>query len=146
MHSLLYPDNKYCFYLFLRYSNYSKHYQKQSYNLKYLLNAYTDYKNYIKWNHYYNIGVSLNLSWRLSIIEVFCSLTSKYSNILASKEKNVLKITTFKYVIFLNIQCSRCNEWNASMKLNNSGVFQPYIPYWCLTICLKWNLRHKLVH
>lgn len=32
------------------------------------------------------------------------------------------------------------------MKLNNSGVFQPYIPYWYLTICLKWNLHHKLVY
>lgn len=67
MHSLLYPDNKYCFYLFLRDSNYSKHYQKQSYNLKYLLNAYTDYKICNEWNQYYNIGDSLNISWMLFI-------------------------------------------------------------------------------
>lgn len=53
--------------MFLRDSNNSKHYQKQSYNLKYLLNAYTDYKICNEWNQYYNIGDSLNISWMLFI-------------------------------------------------------------------------------
>lgn len=53
--------------MFLRDSNNSKHYQKQSYNLKYLLNAYTDYKICYEWNQYYYIGDSLNISWMLFI-------------------------------------------------------------------------------